>query len=777
MLDGQSLVGKEISGCEILTKVAEGGMGAVFKARHKALNRIVCVKILSPSLANDKKAVSLFLTEARAIAELDHPNIVNVYNVGKEQGYYFIVMSFIEGQTLSAMLKKERVLPIGRVLDLFDGVLKGLSVAHEKGIIHRDIKPSNILITPEGKPKIVDFGIAKKVDKEKGSTKTTELAGTAYFIAPEQALGKDIDTRADLYSIGASMYYVLTGHFPYNGKNTIEIIQKHINDPVPNPSKLRSDLPGWLGLTIQKLMSKNPEERFATAKEVYMHFAKMRAEEQLRVKNMHGRATVDLGIESSLKISNEQEVYGSTSKNLGATEFYRSITAKQTQPGRPAQAKQVTQMPKLDDLAAAVAEVPPKSPPPLAPTMELVPEKNLQQTTVPAPTATVSAIREPKPIAKIIAKLLILLPVFLGFSALVGYVFFSLGQICSAYVSDSAGFFSNLLAPLMAGKTLPNQLFYSALALVMLAAIFASSAIKAFARTTAMLLALAIASYLAGVFTPEIKFFDASNMFNYLFSPEYYLCYLVPAAAWTVSLCWRLNRKLTERVLAMALIILSCTLAYCASSLTILPDLNALATKILFAGAVLFALLAVYYISAKAERSIILPTICFLVALSCFWLYNISGLATGTQTTLNTLVSVIPMPDADAAQKESAQSQEDYLNISRPGIFKAIGSSKAINFLPEEKKDAMLTEYLDQYAGELLPQEQYPFFIHLLKTYYLYGPSKTSLKIWDYAASYPVENFNKNAQTNNAYFFLVMLLFTMAALNCVGGILFKEDDL
>ena len=307
MLDGQSLVGKEISGCEILTKVAEGGMGAVFKARHKALNRIVCVKILSPSLANDKKAVTLFLTEARAIAELDHPNIVNVYNVGKEQGYYFIVMSFIEGQTLSAMLKKERVLPIGRVLDLFDGVLKGLSVAHEKGIIHRDIKPSNILITPDGRPKIVDFGIAKKVDKEKGSTKTTELAGTAYFIAPEQALGKDIDTRSDLYSVGASMFYVLTGHFPYNGKNTIEIIQKHINEPVPDPSKLRPDLPGWLSLAIQKLMAKNPDDRFQTAKEVYTYFNKMRAEEQLRVKTLHGRAAIDLGIESPLKIVNEEK--------------------------------------------------------------------------------------------------------------------------------------------------------------------------------------------------------------------------------------------------------------------------------------------------------------------------------------------------------------------------------------------------------------------------------------------------------------------------------------
>ncbi len=120
-------------------------------------------------------------------------------------------MSYIEGQTLSMMLKKNRVLPIGLVLDLFEGVLLGLNAAHEKGIIHRDIKPSNIIVTPQGQAKLLDFGIAKKIDKDKGSTKTTELAGTAYFIAPEQALGRDLDTRADLYSIGASLYYVVTG--------------------------------------------------------------------------------------------------------------------------------------------------------------------------------------------------------------------------------------------------------------------------------------------------------------------------------------------------------------------------------------------------------------------------------------------------------------------------------------------------------------------------------------------------------------------------------------
>lgn len=769
MVDGQSLVGKDISGCEILTKVAEGGMGAVFKARHKALNRIVCVKILSPSLANDKKAVTLFLTEARAIAELDHPNIVNVYNVGKEQGYYFIVMSFIEGQTLSAMLKKERVLPIGRVLDLFDGVLKGLSVAHEKGIIHRDIKPSNILITPGGHPKIVDFGIAKKVDKEKGSTKTTELAGTAYFIAPEQALGKDIDTRADLYSVGASMYYVLTGHFPYNGKNTIDIIQKHINEPVPNPAALRPDLPGWLAVAIQKLMSKNPDERFQTAKEVYTYFNKMRAEEQLRIKTMHGRASVDLGVEGPLKIVSEEKYSTDTVRQLRAQDVYRSLSARQTQPGP----KMPTQMPQLTDLPSGEAPKPPKSAPPPAPVQELAPPKGVRQATIPAPSSTISAIRENQGV-KMAGQLVVLLPLFLVFAAFVGYVFFTLGKICSVYVSETAGFVSNLLAPLSSGRMAEGQLLYTALALVTLAGIFASSAVRAYAKTTAIMLALAAASYLAGLYTPDVKFFDASHVGEYLFSPEYYLCYLVLAAAWTVSLCWRLDRTWPERILGAALIVLSGVLAYCAAALTVPPDLAGAAAKMLFTGAFLFGLLSMYYLVAKAERSIILPTVCLLISLCCFWLYDVSGLAARIQTTVNTLAAVIPMEEPNQQQKD-ASADDEYLSISRPGIFTAFASDKAINYLSPEKKREFLEDAINKYAGPFIPQDAHPLFISLLETYYLSGPSKTSLKIWDYAASYPLENFNRNAQENNAYYFLVMLLFIMAGLNCIGGILFHED--
>ncbi len=279
----ETLIGQEISGCIILEKVSEGGMGTVFKAKHKALDRIVCVKILSPALSEDKKAVGLFLTEARAIAEIDHPNIVFVYNVGREKGFYFIVMSFIEGESLSAIVRKRPNLPVSFIIETFIGILQGLEAAHQKGIIHRDIKPSNILINKKLEPKIVDFGIAKKVDKDKGNTKTTELAGTAYFLSPEQALGRPIDTRADLYSVGASLYYVLTAKYPFTGKNSMDIIQKHINEPVPDVLALRKNIPAWLGLAVSKLMSKNPDDRFQTATDTLNYFKKMRADDQLKV--------------------------------------------------------------------------------------------------------------------------------------------------------------------------------------------------------------------------------------------------------------------------------------------------------------------------------------------------------------------------------------------------------------------------------------------------------------------------------------------------------------
>lgn len=773
MIDGQALVGKEISGCEILSKVAEGGMGAVFKARHKALNRIVCLKILNPNLAKDKKAVTLFLTEARAIAELDHPNIVNVYNVGKEQGYYFIVMSFVEGQTLSALLKKQRVLPIGQVLDLFDGVLKGLSVAHEKGIIHRDIKPSNILITPEGKPKIVDFGIAKKIDKETGSTKTTELAGTAYFIAPEQAQGKTLDTRVDLYSIGASMYYVLTGHFPYNGKTTVEIIQKHIKEPVPDPTNLRPELPGWLSMAIQKLMSKNPDDRFQTAKEVYEYFNKMRAEEQLKVDTLQGRAVMDLGIESPLSISKTTTLKTDTIKQQRAQDVYRAIASQSSQSSNREQATINKDMPKLDDLPKTDELNAPSKPKKQLSTEEIgrkVVAKN--QATERATLRMMGA----KQLMKKLIQLAFFLPLFVIFTFVVGHILFTLGQICSALVQPTSGTIANLLAPLSAGHLEPNQLLYTILAIIAIFAIFGISNFKMYRHTTALLLFFAAACYLAGVFTPNNTLFDTGNVHQYLFSAEYYLCYLFIAFAWAFSLCWRINRTWPERILATMLIVLSIVLTFRATQLVIEPDWTLSIAKLCLLVCLLFALMSVYYIVARAERSLLLPSLCLILSVGGLWVYNVSGLYSNIDTTVRTLVTVIPMEQPSEKQRmDDVAGSEDYYTFNRPGLFSAYAKDKAINYFSDEEKEKFLNEAISKYAGTFVQEENYPLFTSLLSTYYLSGPNKTSFKIWDYAISYPVKNFNYHAQNNHAYSFLVLLLFLLATINCIGGILFKED--
>ena len=544
MSEQNSLIGQVISGCEILEKTAEGGMGAVYRARHRALNRIVCVKILSPGLSKDKKAGELFLTEARAIAGLDHPNIVNVYNVGKEGGYYFIVMSFIEGQTLSAMLKKEKVLPINRVLNLFDGVLQGLHAAHEKGIIHRDIKPSNILITPQGQAKLVDFGIAKKVDKT-GSTKTTELAGTAYFIAPEQALGKNLDTRADLYSIGASLYYVLTGRFPYNGKNTIEIIQKPISDPVPNPADLRKDLPAWLGPAVQKLMSKNPDDRFQTAKDTYEYFRKMRAEDQLQLSK---GGNIDLGGESAMVVKEERHPTQTLRTQRQMLYSQPPVTTPAAKP--PSSAEQPSTqgpslMPSLSASAPAPKPAPAKSKEPVVQMLDATkvkPVKSFRPVTSRSriPGLISSFVRT---VRQKTTDLLIFVPLFAMFTAVNVYMFYLLGKTCSVHVLNGAGIFQNLAAPFIADQYAPNQLLFMIICAILLVGIFAFSSLRAFKHTTTLLLSLAVLSFFAGLFTPQVPFMQLSHVFPHLLSPQYYLCYLVFAVAWGSSLCLTVNRS------------------------------------------------------------------------------------------------------------------------------------------------------------------------------------------------------------------------------------------
>lgn len=278
MAETDSLIGAELAGCKIIQKLGMGGMGSAYKAQHTLLDKTVCIKILSPALAEDERYVQFFLREARSVAKVDHPNIVQVYNVGKEKNTYFILMGYIDGKPLSEMITQSHGLPLDKAVSIFAGILRGLSAAHAQSIIHRDIKPSNILITREGEPKIVDFGIARQVKEEKQLTISGEMVGTAYFMAPEQGLGHAVDHRVDLYSAGVTLYYMLTAKYPFEGKTSIEVIHKHVSEPPPNIIKTRPEVPLWLSAIIERLMKKKPEERFQSANDVLELLAKNSAQ-------------------------------------------------------------------------------------------------------------------------------------------------------------------------------------------------------------------------------------------------------------------------------------------------------------------------------------------------------------------------------------------------------------------------------------------------------------------------------------------------------------------
>lgn len=262
------IIRKTFAGCLVLEKIGQGGMGVVYKAHHIKLNKVVCIKILPKELEADPRNIDFFLREAEISKQLDHPNTVHVYDFGKEMDKYYIIMSFVEGKSLEFIVKEKGSLDIKEASEIMLGIMRGLEHAHSKNIIHRDIKPSNIIITKDGIPRIIDFGLARRVTEEKQLTITGEMIGTAYFISPEQALGNKVDSRTDLYSAGATFFYMLTGRYPFEGNSAIEVINKHIYSAIPNLYMLKPDLPIWAIRMIEKLMKKNPDERYQTATEV-----------------------------------------------------------------------------------------------------------------------------------------------------------------------------------------------------------------------------------------------------------------------------------------------------------------------------------------------------------------------------------------------------------------------------------------------------------------------------------------------------------------------------
>ena len=269
-----NLIKKTFAGCLVLEKIGQGGMGIVYKAHHIKLNKVVCIKILAKELEADPRNIDFFLREAEISKQLDHPNTIHVYDYGKEKDNYYIIMSYVEGRSLDNIVSEKKFLDLKEASDIMLGVFEGLSHAHSKNIIHRDIKPSNIIITKDGIPRIIDFGLARRLVEEKQLTITGEMIGTAYFMSPEQGKGIQVDHRSDLYSAGATYFYILTGRYPFDGKSAIEVISKHINEPIPNLYQIKPDLPIWTVRMIEKLMKKNPNERYQTADEVVSELKK-----------------------------------------------------------------------------------------------------------------------------------------------------------------------------------------------------------------------------------------------------------------------------------------------------------------------------------------------------------------------------------------------------------------------------------------------------------------------------------------------------------------------
>lgn len=246
---------------EILEKIGTGGMSDVYKAKCHKLNRYVAVKVLKQEFSENTNFVSKFRTEAQAAAGLMHPNIVNVYDVGEEDGIYYIVMELVEGITLKSYIEKKARLSVKEAISIAIQVSMGIEAAHNNHIIHRDIKPQNIMISKEGKVKIADFGIAKAATS---NTITSNVMGSVHYTSPEQARGGFSDERSDIYSLGCTMFEMVTGRVPFDGETTVSIAIKHIQEEMPSPREFVGEVPISIEKIIFKCTQKSPDRRYQT---------------------------------------------------------------------------------------------------------------------------------------------------------------------------------------------------------------------------------------------------------------------------------------------------------------------------------------------------------------------------------------------------------------------------------------------------------------------------------------------------------------------------------
>lgn len=300
-------IGRVLNGrYALLSVVGGGGMAQVYKARDNILGRVVAVKVLREQYSTDSQFVARFRREAQAAANLAHPNVVNVYDVGQDGDVHYIVMEYINGESLKSYINRSAPLPIGKAISVAVQILAGLEYAHRSGLVHRDIKPQNVLITPDGTVKVTDFGIAKSVS-DLGLTEAGQALGTAHYFSPEQAKGERVVPQSDLYAVGVTLYEMLTGRLPFESENVMGLAYKHISEEAPSVRQLNPAAPPRLDAIMLKSMAKDPQQRFGSAAEM---------EKALRAIQMGGQQpTVEVPV---AQVNVQQGARGQRPPQVGA---------------------------------------------------------------------------------------------------------------------------------------------------------------------------------------------------------------------------------------------------------------------------------------------------------------------------------------------------------------------------------------------------------------------------------------------------------------------------
>ena len=270
---------------KIVSSIGEGGMANVYLAWDTILEREVAVKILRGDLSHDEKFIKRFQREANSASSLKHPNIVEMYDVGEDDGKYFIVMEYVKGKTLKSLIKKRGALNLTEAIDIMLQVTSGIACAHDSYIIHRDIKPQNILILEDGRVKITDFGIAMAL-KNNELTQTDSIMGSVHYLPPEQANGNGSTTKSDIYSTGILFYELLTGKVPFKGDNAVEIALKHMKEQIPSVCKINPEIPQSVENVILRACAKNPKNRYTSVAEMYEDIKTCLSEDRIDEKRI-----------------------------------------------------------------------------------------------------------------------------------------------------------------------------------------------------------------------------------------------------------------------------------------------------------------------------------------------------------------------------------------------------------------------------------------------------------------------------------------------------------